>query len=87
MSKDEIIKELEKLKTDANDYSNYALMNEGYRTAIIDAMDLVKKLTIPVVSQQRELLTDFINNVSTYDFECEYTDTIVNNYLDKVNCG
>ena len=47
MNKEEIIKELEKLKIEANEYSNYALMNEGYRVAIMDAIDLVKKLTIP----------------------------------------
>lgn len=48
---------------------------------------LKEQLRLHAVSHQRELLTDFIDNVSTYDFECEDTDTIVSNYLDKVNCG
>lgn len=55
MSKDEIIKGLEELR-DIKDYSQSELLNTGYRTAILDAIDLVKKLTIPVLSNQRELL-------------------------------
>ncbi|MBT3209134.1 MAG: hypothetical protein HN704_14745 [Bacteroidetes bacterium] len=47
MSKEKIIKALEKLKEDANEFSNFALMNEGYRIAIMDAIDLVEKLTMP----------------------------------------
>jgi cobalamin biosynthesis Mg chelatase CobN len=46
MNKDELIKELERLKAEYNQYSNNTSMNEGYRVAIMDAIDLVKKLTI-----------------------------------------
>ena len=49
MNKDEVLKKLEKHKEESEDYSNYALMNEGYRAAMMDAIDLVKNLTIPVV--------------------------------------
>ena len=42
--KEEIIKQLEKLR-DIKDYSTSKLMNSGYRTAILDAIDLVNKLT------------------------------------------
>ncbi len=49
MNKDEVLKKLEKHKEESKDYSNYALMNEGYRAAMMDAIDLVKNLTIPVV--------------------------------------
>ena len=43
MNKDELIKELLKLKDE--DYSIDALFNDGYRTSMMDAIDLVKKLT------------------------------------------
>ena len=58
MNKDELIKELEELR-DTKNYSQSELLNTGYRTAILDAIDLVKKLTIPIVSQQRELLVAY----------------------------
>jgi hypothetical protein len=53
MNKDELIKELEELR-DIKEYSQSNLMNTGYRTAILDALDLVKKLTIPIVVGRRE---------------------------------
>ena len=46
MNNTKLIKELETLKDEAKEYSNYALMNEGYRVAIMDAIDLVKKFNI-----------------------------------------
>ncbi len=49
MNKDELIEELEELR-DIKDYSQSELLNTGYRTAILDAIDLVKKSTIPCVS-------------------------------------
>jgi hypothetical protein len=73
MSKEEIIKELEKLKKDANEYSNYALMNEGYRTAIMDAIDLVKKLTIPVVSNCDTIFEE-ASKFPNEDIECDATE-------------
>lgn len=48
MNKDELLKELQKLKDE--DYSNDALFNDGYRTSMMDAIDLVKKLNIDDVS-------------------------------------
>ncbi len=72
MSKEEIIKELEKLNKDANEYSNYALMNEGYRTAIMDAIDLVKKLTIPVVVECKHDFEPYYNWCSELaGYRCE----------------
>jgi hypothetical protein len=50
MNKDELIKELERLKDEYKKYSNNTSMNAGYRVAIMDTIDLVKKLT----------LTDFV---------------------------
>lgn len=61
MSKEELLNKLNKLKNESKDYSHYALMNEGYGVAIIDAIDLVEKLTLPNNNQQRELLTDKVN--------------------------
>ena len=55
MNKDELIKELEELR-DIKEYSQSNLMNTGYRTAILDALDLVKKLNIPVVVGRSEQL-------------------------------
>jgi|11_taG_2_1085331.scaffolds.fasta_scaffold32169_3 cobalamin biosynthesis Mg chelatase CobN len=46
MNKDELIKELERLKAKCEKYSNNISMNVGYRAAILDAIDLVKKLII-----------------------------------------
>jgi hypothetical protein len=57
MNKDKLIKELEELR-DTKNYSQSELLNTGYRTAILDAIDLVKKLTIPIVSQRSELFAD-----------------------------
>jgi hypothetical protein len=58
MNKDELIKELEELR-DIKDYSQSKLLNTGYRTAILDAIDLVKKLTIPdVVGRSKQLICD-----------------------------
>ncbi len=49
MNTDKLIKELE-LLADSCD-SNYALEVNGYSQGVNDAIDLVKKLTIPVVMQ------------------------------------
>jgi hypothetical protein len=52
MNKDKLIKELEELR-DTKNYSQSELLNTGYRTAILDAIDLVKKLTIPIVGKTK----------------------------------
>ncbi len=46
------VKQLEELR-DTKNYSQSELLNTGYRTAILDAIDLVKKLTIPIVSKTK----------------------------------
>ena len=43
MNKKEILKVLEALR-DIENYSTSNLLNTGYRTAILDCIDLVKKL-------------------------------------------
>jgi hypothetical protein len=63
MNIEEIIKELDKLKKQSNEYSNYALMNEGYRVAIMDALDIVKKLTIPFVVVPKGTLCETCNKL------------------------
>lgn len=45
MNKYEVIKELEYLR-DIKEYSQSKLMNTGYRTAVLDALDLVKQLKV-----------------------------------------
>jgi hypothetical protein len=42
MTKEELIKELEELR-DIKNYSQSELMNTGYKTAMLDALDLVNK--------------------------------------------
>ena len=42
---EKIIKELEKLKAEYKNYSNNTSMNAGYRVAIMDSIDLIKRLT------------------------------------------
>lgn len=42
MTKEELIKELEELR-DVENYSQSKLLNTGYRTGLLDALDLVKK--------------------------------------------
>ena len=48
MNKENTIKELEKLR-DCKNYSRNNAMNTGYREGILDALDLVKNLTIDSV--------------------------------------
>ena len=50
MTKDDIIKELEKKHENAEEYSYYALESDGYRKGIAEAIELVKKLAIHAAS-------------------------------------
>ena len=52
MTKEEAINKLTELKNESEDYSKYALMNEGYRVAMMEAIDLVKKLNTGRVSKR-----------------------------------
>lgn len=54
MNTDKLIKELELLADSCE--SNYALEVNGYSQGVNDAIDLVKKLTIPVVVGRSEQL-------------------------------
>lgn len=44
LGKNKLLKELERLKNESQTYFDNTSMNEGYRVAIMDAIDLVKKL-------------------------------------------
>ena len=52
---------------------------------VLDALrrleDRINELTIPVVSQQRELLIAFFNTITTDEFELDDAETIVDRYL------
>jgi hypothetical protein len=79
---------LEQIKKDfVKEFDNDPQINRVCKVMIHEYKLRSEALNLGVVSQQRELLTDFFDNVSTYDFECVDTETIVNNYLSKVNCG
>ena len=71
MNKDELKKELEELR-DIKDYSQSELLNTGYRTAILDSIDLVKKLTIPVVSKSFYCQQGLGVGGKDCDTQCEY---------------
>ena len=69
---------------------NYCKVSYENDTEIANANDtllkvenLVKKLTIPVVVNQRELLLDFAD-YSESDKTSEATDECVDNYLDSI---
>jgi hypothetical protein len=72
MNKDKLIKELEELR-DTKNYSQSELLNTGYRTAILDAIDLVKKLTIPVVSNCDTIFEE-ASKFPDEDIECDATE-------------
>ena len=48
---------------------------------------IVKKLTLSDVSQYRELLLDFLNNIGRHDYETKTFKQIVDDYLKYNNCG
>ena len=55
MNKDELIKELERLKAEYKKYSNNTSMNAGYRVAISDAIETIKKFNyIPCCEQLKD---------------------------------
>jgi len=54
MNKQEVLKELDKLKN-TKDYSQIDSMNTGYRAGVMDAIDLVKKLNVFLVKQNCKL--------------------------------
>ena len=59
MTKEELIKELEELR-DVENYSQSELMNTGYKTGLLDALDLVNKYfdLALVVGRSEQLVCD-----------------------------
>ncbi len=63
------------------------IQGHGKHTALFEtdfervAIELVKKLTLTDVSQQRELLIAFFNTITTDEFELDDAETIVDRYL------
>ena len=82
MNTDKLIKELELLADSCE--SNYALEVNGYSQGVNDAIDLVKKLTTPVVVGQSEQLITFLKWVGDgINFE-NNAEKIVDEYLKKI---
>lgn len=57
---------------------------------IEQAIEIVKKLTIPVVSQRSELLLDFVSDldeIKWLDIQMGYKEKVVSEYLKSNNCG
>ena len=63
--------------------------NRGLIGATIDEVILmtVKNLAIHNVSQQRELLLGFLDNINRYDYENKPFKQIVDEHLKSNNCG
>jgi hypothetical protein len=80
--KDELIKALERLKSECNNPS----MNAGYKAAIMDAIGLVEKLTIPIESQQREPLLAY-HRYLTKELSLDLNELWVDEHLKANNCG
>jgi hypothetical protein len=75
MTKEELIKELEELR-DIDNYSQSELMNTGYKTGLLDALDLVNKyFDLALVVGQSEQLADhqckFYVNAEWTKLKCE----------------
>jgi hypothetical protein len=85
MTKEELIKELEELR-DIKNYSQSELVNTGYKTAMLDALDLVNKyFDLALVVGQSEQLVAFLKWVGDgYDFE-NNAEKIVKEYIDEGN--
>ena len=73
MTKQELIKELEELR-DIKNYSQSELMNTGYKTAMLDALDLVNKYfdLALVVGQSEQLCGCDAPLIRTSDKSGEY---------------
>jgi len=90
MSKEELIKELEELR-DIKNYSQSELMNTGYKTAILDALDLVNKYfdldSVSGSDWEKELVDKNIHGVFTWCKDCgmEGCNTPLNDECG--NCG
>lgn len=80
----EIIEILEQQHTLVNNELTNGIMS---KPNICIAQKLNALFAKRIVSQQRELLADFLDSTTTYDFECLDTETIVDNYISKANCG
>ena len=71
MNKNELIKELEELR-DIKDYSQSKLINLGYRAAILDAIDLVKQLTLTEVDSNVDICCPQCGNERLEEFTKGY---------------
>lgn len=80
MTKEELIKELEELR-DIENYSQSELMNTGYKTGLLDALDLVNKyFSLAPVSMRSEQLTCEHKNIKSSDGCDECIDCGARNY-------
>jgi hypothetical protein len=84
-----ILEELNEIKKgfkDAEDMDGYDLANEKFH--LLNAIALVKKLTIPVVSQQREQLLAYHNHLDSFNDPSIYNapENMIDDYLAN-NCG
>lgn len=76
MIKEELIKDLEELR-DVENYSQSELLNTGYRTGLLDALDLVKKYF--------DLADVIKNEVAVCD--CKYPVRVAGDRLLEPYCG
>jgi hypothetical protein len=85
----ELIKELEELR-DIKNYSQSELMNIGYKTAILDVLELVNEyLDLDNVVEQSLLLKDFLIWLEREGYNCdfEWDDTTIEDYIKSKGCN
>ena len=52
-----------------------------------EIMDGYKQLSIPLVSQQRELFSDLLTKLKEENMCSHSGDELIDNYFDSLNCG
>ena len=87
MDTDKLIQDLQKLKEESKQYSNNTSINESYRVAIMDAIDLVKNNDLlHNVSQQRKLLEAYSDKLcGDLGLDFDNQDEYINKFLAS-NC-
>ena len=74
MTKEELIKELEELR-DVENYSQSELLNTGYRTGLLDALDLVNKyFALALVSKSFFCQHKLVLDCKEQCFKCQKID-------------
>jgi len=78
------VNEIAEVLNDTNGVTNV----EWVKNNVNELQDIVKEIcNLPFVSQQRELLISFFNWYQDNQKELSNNETIVDAYLEEINCG